>query len=138
MATRKATAPLVSIVMGSTNDWDVMQHAARQLKDFGVPYEARALSAHRTPELLAAYVKQCVEGGTQCFIAGAGGAAHIAGVVAALTTLPVLAVAIPPQHLGGLHSLPSLVQVPKSNPGAAVSDRDGGSAHPPVFSGGRP
>ena len=96
MATRKTAAPLVAIVMGSSNDWDVMQHAARQLKDFGVSYEARALSAHRTPELLAEYVNQCVEGGTQCFIAGAGGAAHLAGVIAALTTLPVLRCRFPP------------------------------------------
>jgi 5-(carboxyamino)imidazole ribonucleotide mutase len=88
-------APTVAILMGSSNDWDVMQHGARQLKDFGVSYEARALSAHRTPELLADYVKQCVAGGTRCFIAGAGGAAHLAGVVAALTTLPVLAVPLP-------------------------------------------
>jgi len=87
MATRKATAPLVSIVMGSSNDWDAMQHAARQLKDFGVTYEARVLSAHRSPELLAEYVKKCVDGGTRCFIAGAGGAAHLAVGVAALTTL---------------------------------------------------
>ncbi len=129
MATRKVTAPLVSIVMGSTNDWDVMQHAARQLKDFGVPYEARALSAHRTPELLAGYVKQCVEGGTQCFIAGAGGAAHLAGVVAALTTLPVLAVPIPSKHLGGLDSLLSMVQMPKGIPVATFAIGDGGSAN---------
>src|SRR5258708_16528666 len=130
MATRKATAPLVSIVMGSTNDWDVMQHAARQLKDFGVPYEARALSAHRTPELLAGYVKQCVDGGTQCFIAGAGGAAHLAGGIAALTTLPVLAVPIPSKHLGGLDSLLSLVQMPKGNPVATFAIGDSGAAHP--------
>ena len=133
MATRKATAPLVSIVMGSSNDWGVMQHAARQLKDFGVPYEARALSAHRSPELLAEYVKKCVEGETQCFIAGAGGAAHLAGVIAALTTLPVLAVPIPSKHLGGLDSLLSMVQMPKGIPVATFAIGDGGSANAGLF-----
>jgi 5-(carboxyamino)imidazole ribonucleotide mutase len=133
MATRKAPAPLVSIVMGSSNDWDVMQHAARQLKDFGVPYKARALSAHRTPELLAEYVKKCAQGGTQCFIAGAGGAAHLAGVVAALTTLPVLAVPIPSKHLGGLDSLLSTVQMPKGIPVATFAIGDGGSANAGLF-----
>ena len=106
----------VAIVMGSTSDWDVMQHAARQLKDFGVPFEARALSAHRTPHLLADFVEQQVAGGTKCFIAGAGGAAHLAGVVAALTILPVLAVPIPSKHLGGLDSLLSMVQMPGGIP----------------------
>ena len=133
MATRKATAPVVSIVMGSSNDWDVMQHAARQLKDFGVPYEARALSAHRTPDLLAEYVKKCAEGGAQCFIAGAGGAAHLAGVIAALTTLPVLAVPIPSKHLGGLDSLLSMVQMPKGIPVATFAIGDGGSANAGLF-----
>lgn len=133
MATRKVTAPLVSIVMGSSNDWDVMQHAAGQLRDFGVPYEARALSAHRSPELLAEYVKKCAEGGTQCFIAGAGGAAHLAGVIAALTTLPVLAVPIPSKHLGGLDSLLSMVQMPKGIPVATFAIGDGGSANSGLF-----
>ncbi len=133
MATRKTAAPQVAIVMGSSNDWDVMQHAARQLKDFGVRYEARALSAHRTPELLAEYVKQCVEGGTQCFIAGAGGAAHLAGVIAALTTLPVLAVPMPTKHLGGLDSLLSMVQMPKGIPVATFAIGDGGSANAGLF-----
>src|SRR6185503_16747123 len=103
VAANKGSAQ-VAIVMGSTSDWDVMQHAARQLKDFGIPYEARALSAHRTPHLLAEFVAQQVSGGTKCFIAGAGGAAHLAGVIAALTILPVLAVPIPSKHLGGLDS----------------------------------
>ena len=133
MASRKAIAPLVSIVMGSSNDWDVMQHAAQQLKDFGVPYEARALSAHRSPELLAEHVKKCAEGGTQCFIAGAGGAAHLAGVIAALTTLPVLAVPIPTKHLGGFDSLLSMVQMPKGIPVATFAIGDGGSANAGLF-----
>ncbi len=130
---QRKEAPTVAILMGSTNDWDVMQHAARQLKDFGVSYEARALSAHRTPGLLADYVKECVSGGTLCFIAGAGGAAHLAGVVAALTTLPVLAVPIPSKHLGGLDSLLSMVQMPKGIPVATFAIGDAGSANAGLF-----
>src|SRR5512143_2937543 len=95
--------PLVGIVMGSTSDWDVMQHAARQLKDFGVAYEARALSAHRTPDLLFEWVEKMVAGGTKCFIAGAGGAAHLDDVVAAKTSLPVVAVPNLSKSLQGLY-----------------------------------
>ncbi|HSN41472.1 MAG TPA: 5-(carboxyamino)imidazole ribonucleotide mutase [Burkholderiales bacterium] len=125
--------PLVGIVMGSTNDWDIMQHAARQLKDFGVPYEARALSAHRTPDLLFEWVEKMVAGGAKCFIAGAGGAAHLAGVVAAKTTLPVLAVPIPSKHLQGLDSLLSMVQMPKGIPVATFAIGDAGSANAGLF-----
>ncbi|HET6756641.1 MAG TPA: AIR carboxylase family protein, partial [Burkholderiales bacterium] len=81
--------PLVSILMGSKSDWDVMQHAARQLKEFEVACEAKVLSAHRTPDLLAEYLDDAISRGVKCFIAGAGGAAHLAGVIAAKTTLPV-------------------------------------------------
>lgn len=137
MATSKTSnrgdAPTVAILMGSTNDWDVMQHGAKQLKDFGVSYEARALSAHRTPELLAEFVRECIDGGTKCFIAGAGGAAHLAGVIAALTTLPVLAVPIPSKHLGGLDSLLSMVQMPKGIPVATFAIGDAGSANAGLF-----
>jgi 5-(carboxyamino)imidazole ribonucleotide mutase len=127
------SAPLVGIVMGSTSDWEVMQHAARQLKDFGVSFESKALSAHRTPELLAAYVREAAGGGTQCFIAGAGGAAHLAGVIAALTTLPVLAVPIPSRHLQGLDSLLSMVQMPKGIPVATFAIGDAGAANAALF-----
>ena len=96
---------LVGIVMGSQSDWDIMQHAARQLKDFGVSYEARALSAHRTPDLLIEWMGELENQGVRCFIAGAGGAAHLAGVVASKTTLPVLGVPMPSKHLQGLDSL---------------------------------
>ena len=130
---KRKGVPAVAILMGSSNDWDVMQHGARQLKDFGVSYEARVLSAHRTPELLAEYVEQCISGGTRCFIAGAGGAAHLAGVVAALTTLPVLAVPIPSKHLGGLDSLLSMVQMPKGIPVATFAIGDAGSANAGLF-----
>ena len=125
--------PLVGIVMGSTSDWNVMQHAARSLKDFGVPYEARAFSAHRTPDLLMEWIGKMVAGGAQCFIAGAGGAAHLAGVVASQTTLPVLAVPIPSKHLQGLDSLLSMVQMPKGIPVATFAIGDAGSANAGLF-----
>jgi 5-(carboxyamino)imidazole ribonucleotide mutase len=125
--------PLVGIVMGSTSDWDVMQHAARSLADFGVPYEARALSAHRTPDLLLEWLDGLVKQGVKCFIAGAGGAAHLAGVVAARTTLPVLAVPMPSKHLGGLDSLLSMVQMPKGIPVATFAIGDAGAANAGLF-----
>jgi len=126
-------APLVGIVMGSTSDWDVMQHAARSLKDFGVPYEARALSAHRTPDLLVEWIEKLVAGGAKCFIAGAGGAAHLAGVVAAKTTLPVLAVPIPSKYLKGLDSLLSMVQMPSGIPVATFAIGEAGAANAGLF-----
>jgi 5-(carboxyamino)imidazole ribonucleotide mutase len=119
--------------MGSTSDWEVMQHAARSLADFGVAYEARALSAHRTPDLLIEWVEALVGQGAQCFIAGAGGAAHLAGVVAAKTTLPVLAVPIPSRHLQGLDSLLSMVQMPRGIPVATFAIGDAGSANAGLF-----
>jgi 5-(carboxyamino)imidazole ribonucleotide mutase len=119
--------------MGSTSDWDVMQHAARQLKDFGVAYEARALSAHRTPDLLVEWVDKMVAGGARCFIAGAGGAAHLAGVVAARTPLPVLAVPIPSKYLKGLDSLLSMVQMPQGIPVATFAIGEGGAANAGLF-----
>ncbi len=125
--------PLVGIVMGSTSDWDVMQHAAKSLADFGVAYEARALSAHRTPDLLIEWMDGMVKQGVKCFIAGAGGAAHLAGVVAARTTLPVLAVPMPSKHLGGLDSLLSMVQMPKGIPVATFAIGDAGSANAGLF-----
>ncbi|MGQ0750615.1 MAG: 5-(carboxyamino)imidazole ribonucleotide mutase [Betaproteobacteria bacterium] len=127
------TAPLVGIVMGSQSDWDVMKQAARQLKDFGVPYEARALSAHRTPDLLIEWIDKMTAGGAKCFIAGAGGAAHLAGVVAAKTTLPVLAVPMPSKHLQGLDSLLSMVQMPKGIPVATFAIGDAGAANAGLF-----
>jgi 5-(carboxyamino)imidazole ribonucleotide mutase len=119
--------------MGSQSDWDVMQHAARQLEDFGVPYEARALSAHRTPEQLSAWVAGLARRGAQCFIAGAGGAAHLAGVIAAQTTLPVLGVPMPSKHLQGLDSLLSIVQMPKGIPVATFAIGEAGAANAGLF-----
>jgi len=119
--------------MGSTSDWDVMQHAAKSLADFGVPYEARALSAHRTPDLLMEWMDGMIKQGVKCFIAGAGGAAHLAGVVTARTILPVLAVPMPSKHLGGLDSLLSMVQMPKGIPVATFAIGDAGSANAGLF-----
>jgi 5-(carboxyamino)imidazole ribonucleotide mutase len=130
---RAVQKTLVGIVMGSQSDWDVMQHAARQLKDFGVPYEARALSAHRTPDLLIEWVAALEKRGAQCFIAGAGGAAHLAGVVAAKTTLPVLGVPMPSKHLQGLDSLLAIVQMPKGIPVATFAIGDAGAANAGLF-----
>jgi 5-(carboxyamino)imidazole ribonucleotide mutase len=125
--------PQVGIVMGSSNDWDVMQHSARALKDFGIAYESRALSAHRTPDLLVEWIDGLSAQGVRCFIAGAGGAAHLAGVVAARTTLPVLAVPIPSRHLQGLDSLLSMVQMPKGIPVATFAIGDAGAANAGLF-----
>jgi 5-(carboxyamino)imidazole ribonucleotide mutase len=124
---------LVGIVMGSTSDWDVMQHVARQLKDFDVAYEARALSAHRTPDVLIEWLEGLEKQGAQCFIAGAGGAAHLAGVVASKTTLPVLGVPMPSKHLQGLDSLLSIVQMPKGIPVATFAIGDAGAANAGLF-----
>ena len=123
----------VGIVMGSTSDWDVMKHVAQQLNDFGVAYEARALSAHRSPDLLFEWVEASEKNGAQCFIAGAGGAAHLAGVVAAKTALPVLAVPMPSKHLQGLDSLLSMVQMPKGIPVATFAIGDAGAANAGLF-----
>jgi 5-(carboxyamino)imidazole ribonucleotide mutase len=129
----KRTKPLVGIVMGSTSDWEVMQQAAKQLKDFGVAYEARALSAHRTPDLLEQWISAMTKRGAKCFIAGAGGAAHLAGVVAARTTLPVLGVPMPSKHLQGLDSLLSIVQMPKGIPVATFGIGEAGAANAGLF-----
>lgn len=123
----------VGIVMGSQSDWDIMQHAARQLKDFGVAYEARALSAHRTPDVLIEWIAGLEKQGAQCFIAGAGGAAHLGGVVASKTTLPVLGVPMPSKHLQGLDSLLSIVQMPKGIPVATFAIGEAGAANAGLF-----
>ena len=124
---------LVGIVMGSQSDWDMMQHAARQLKDFGIAYEARALSAHRSPDLLLEWIAGLEKQGAQCFIAGAGGAAHLAGVVAAKTMLPVLGVPMPSRYLQGLDSLLAIVQMPKGIPVATFAIGDAGAANAGLF-----
>jgi len=123
----------IGIVMGSTSDWDVMKEAAQQLKDFGVAYEARALSAHRTPAELEAWIADMEQRGCKAFIAGAGGAAHLAGVVAAQTLLPVLGVPIPSKYLKGLDSLLSIVQMPKGIPVATFAIGEAGAANAGLF-----
>ena len=126
-------APLVGILMGSTSDWEVMKQAAKVLDEFGVAYEARAMSAHRTPDLVEEFVKAAPGRGMQCIIAGAGAAAHLAGVVAAHTTLPVLGVPMPSKHLNGMDSLLSTVQMPKGIPVATFAIGDAGAANAALF-----
>jgi 5-(carboxyamino)imidazole ribonucleotide mutase len=115
------TAPLVGIVMGSDSDWDVMQHASRRLSELDVPHESRVVSAHRTPDLLFRYAEQARGRGLRCIIAGAGGAAHLPGMLAAKTTLPVLGVPVTSTHLQGLFSLLSIVQMPAGIPVATFA-----------------
>ncbi len=124
---------MIGIVMGSTSDWETMKAAAKTLQAFGVPYEAKALSAHRTPDLVAAWARSAHERGLKCLIAGAGGAAHLAGVVAAHTTLPVLGVPMPSKHLQGLDSLLSTVQMPKGIPVATFAIGEAGAANAALF-----
>ena len=125
--------PLVGILMGSTSDWEVMKQAAKVLDEFGIAYEARAMSAHRTPDLVEEFVKAAPGRGMKCIIAGAGGAAHLAGVVAAHTTLPVLGVPMPSKHLNGMDSLLSTVQMPKGIPVATFAIGDAGAANAALF-----
>jgi len=125
--------PLVGIVMGSASDWEVMREAAKQLTDFSVLYEAKVLSAHRSPDALTEWVEQLGAKGACCFIAGAGGAAHLAGVIAAKTTLPVLGVPMPSKYLHGLDSLLSIVQMPKGIPVATFAIGEAGAANAGLF-----
>ena len=125
--------PLVAIIMGSSSDWDVMQQAAHALRDFGVTYDARVISAHRSPELLLTHVRDMIAQGAQCFIAGAGGAAHLAGVIAGQTTLPVLGVPIPSKYLKGIDSLLSIVQMPKGIPVATFAIGEAGASNAALF-----
>jgi 5-(carboxyamino)imidazole ribonucleotide mutase len=119
--------PLVGVVMGSKSDWDVMQYAVRRLEEFGVPHEARVVSAHRTPTLLYQYAESARSRGLACIIAGAGGAAHLPGMLASKTTIPVLGVPIPSRHLNGLDSLLSIVQMPAGVPVATFAIGDAGA-----------
>ncbi len=113
--------PVVGVVMGSDSDWPVMSDAAQLLRDFGVPYEVEVVSAHRTPEKMIAYGKSAHERGLKVIIAGAGGAAHLPGMLASVTTLPVVGVPVPLGRLDGLDSLLSIVQMPAGVPVATVS-----------------
>ena len=123
----------VGIIMGSNSDWPVMQQAAQFLKEFGVEYEARVVSAHRTPDLMFEYAETARERGLQAIIAGAGGAAHLPGMVAAKTTLPVLGVPVPSKYLRGEDSLLSIVQMPKGIPVATFAIGEAGAANAALF-----
>ncbi len=113
--------PLVAVVMGSDSDWNVMSHAATVLTEFGVPHEVEVLSAHRTPDRMIAWGKAAAGRGLRSIIAGAGGAAHLPGMLASVTTLPVIGVPVPLARLDGLDSLLSIVQMPAGVPVATVS-----------------
>lgn len=127
------STPLVGVVMGSSSDWPVMQHAASALNQFGVPFEQRVVSAHRTPDLLFEYAESAIERGLTCIIAGAGGAAHLPGMLAAKTTIPVLGVPVPSRHLQGQDSLLSIVQMPRGVPVATFAIGDAGAANAGLF-----
>ena len=120
---------LVGIVMGSTSDWDVMKEAAKMCRDFGVSFEARALSAHRTPDELGEWIANMEKRGCKAFIAGAGGAAHLAGVVASHTILPTFGVPIPSKYMKGLDSLLATVQMPKGIPVSTLAIGEAGAAN---------
>jgi len=127
------TPPLVGIVMGSDSDWEVMQHAARRLAEFDVAHESRVVSAHRTPDQLYRYAEDAVGRGLRCIIAGAGGSAHLPGMLAAKTTLPVLGVPIPTKHLQGLDSLLSIVQMPAGIPVATFAIGSAGAGNAGLY-----
>jgi 5-(carboxyamino)imidazole ribonucleotide mutase len=124
---------VIGIVMGSSSDWETMKAAAKTLEEFGVPYEAKAMSAHRTPHAVAEWASNAHKRGLKVMIAAAGGAAHLAGVVAAHTTLPVLGVPMPSKHLQGLDSLLSTVQMPKGIPVATFAIGEAGAANAALF-----
>ena len=124
---------MIGIVMGSASDWETMKAAAKMLEEFGVPYEAKAMSAHRTPQAVAEWATNAQKNGMKAIIAAAGGAAHLAGVVAAHTTLPVLGVPMPSKHLQGLDSLLSTVQMPKGIPVATFAIGEAGAANAALF-----
>ncbi|MFS6937114.1 5-(carboxyamino)imidazole ribonucleotide mutase [Neisseria animaloris] len=123
----------VGIIMGSNSDWPVMQHAAEFLKEFGVEHEALVVSAHRTPDLMFEYAETARKRGIKAIIAGAGGAAHLPGMVAAKTTVPVLGVPVPSKYLHGEDSLLSIVQMPKGVPVATFAIGEAGAANAALF-----
>ena len=125
--------PRVGLVMGSNSDWDVMRQAADMLQQFGIPFESRGVSAHRTPDLLFEYAGTARARGLACIIAGAGGAAHLPGMLAAKCTVPVLGVPVPSRYLKGLDSLLSIVQMPKGVPVATFAIGEAGAANAALY-----
>ncbi|GGX92081.1 5-(carboxyamino)imidazole ribonucleotide mutase [Massilia dura] len=121
--------PLVGVIMGSSSDWDVMQHAVSMLEQFGVPFEAQVISAHRMPDEMFTYAESARSRGLRAIIAGAGGAAHLPGMVAAKTIVPVLGVPVPSKYLRGEDSLLSIVQMPKGVPVATFAIGEAGAAN---------
>ncbi len=132
-ATPEAEAPVVGVVMGSDSDWNVMADAAAALTEFGIPHEVEVVSAHRTPEKMIDYGRTAHDRGIRVIIAGAGGAAHLPGMLASVTTLPVIGVPVPTQHLGGLDALLSIVQMPKGVPVATMAIGKPGAANAALF-----
>ena len=127
------TNPIVGVVMGSSSDWDTMQHAVQILEQFGVPHEARVVSAHRMPDDMFAYAEGAAARGLNAIIAGAGGAAHLPGMLAAKTLVPVLGVPVASRHLQGVDSLHSIVQMPKGVPVATFAIGAAGAANAALF-----
>lgn len=123
----------IGVLMGSSSDWDTMQHAVHILQQFGVPHEYRVVSAHRTPDDMFAYAESAVGRGLKAIIAGAGGAAHLPGMLAAKTTVPVLGVPVASRHLSGVDSLHSIVQMPKGIPVATFAIGAAGAANAALF-----
>ncbi|HNQ05347.1 MAG TPA: 5-(carboxyamino)imidazole ribonucleotide mutase [Thiobacillaceae bacterium] len=126
-------APLVGLIMGSVSDWETMRHAADLLQQMDIPFEKRVVSAHRTPDLLFDYAAGAAERGLRCIIAGAGGAAHLPGMTAAKTHLPVLGVPVQSRNLQGLDSLLSIVQMPRGIPTATFAIGEAGAANAALF-----
>ena len=133
IANTTSSRPVIGVVMGSSSDWDTLQHAVQILQQFGVAHEARVLSAHRMPDDLFAYAEQAQANGLQAIIAGAGGAAHLPGMLAAKTTVPVLGVPVASKHLAGVDSLHSIVQMPKGVPVATFAIGSAGAANAALF-----
>ena len=125
----QSAAPIIGVVMGSSSDWDVMQHAVAILKEFGVAHEARVVSAHRMPDDMFAYAETARERGLRGIIAGAGGAAHLPGMIAAKTIVPVFGVPVPSKYMRGEDSLMSIVQMPKGIPVATFAIGEAGAAN---------
>ncbi len=128
-----AAIPLIGVVMGSSSDWEVMRHASEILAEFGVPYEARVVSAHRMPDDMFRYAETARARGLRAIIAGAGGAAHLPGMLAAKTTLPVLGVPVAGKYLQGVDALHSIVQMPKGVPVATFAIGAAGAANAALF-----